>query len=151
MSDRIRIVRSNDSHIDGIYEIEKSVFAVPWSKKALYEDIVENILSYYVTALSEKEKRVVGYGGMWLGQDEAHVTNIAVDKAFQGKGVGSAILEALIRKCEISGIRYMTLEVRESNYVAQRLYQKFGFKAEGIRKGYYSDNKKDAIIMWKYL
>jgi ribosomal-protein-alanine N-acetyltransferase len=141
MSDRIRIVRSNDSHIDGIYEIEKSVFAVPWSKKALYEDIVENILSYYVTALSEKEKRVVGYGGMWLVQDEAHVTNIAVDKAFQGKGVGSAILEALIRKCEISGIRYMT----------QRLYQKFGFKAEGIRKGYYSDNKKDAIIMWKYL
>ena len=102
MSDRIRIVRSNDSHIDGIYEIEKSVFAVPWSKKALYEDIVENILSYYVTALSEKEKRVVGYGGMWLVQDEAHVTNIAVDKAFQGKGVGSAILEALIRKCEIS-------------------------------------------------
>ncbi|HBN85319.1 MAG TPA: ribosomal-protein-alanine N-acetyltransferase [Clostridiales bacterium] len=151
MNEIIRIVRSNASHIDGIYEIEKTVFTVPWSKHSLYQDIVENMLAFYVTALSGKQERVAGYGGMWMVEDEAHITNIAVHKDYRRCGVGSAVLNTLIEKCKNNGIRYMSLEVRVSNIIAQQLYQKFGFQAEGIRKRYYSDNHEDAYIMWKYL
>lgn len=151
MNDVIRIVRSKAAHVDGIYEIEKAVFAVPWSKNAIYQDIVENMLAYYVTALAGTEEKIAGYGGMWMVEDEAHITNIAVHKDFRHYGVGSSILAALIEKCEKSGIRYMSLEVRVSNTIAQHLYKKFEFQVEGIRKKYYSDNKEDAYIMWKYL
>lgn len=151
MSEKIRIVRSDASHIDGIYEIEKAVFATPWSRQSLYQDIVENMLAFYVTAISEEDEHVVGYGGMWMVEDEAHITNIAVHRDYRRWGIGSAIIETLIDKCEKLGIRYMSLEVRVSNKIARQLYQKYGFQVEGIRKRYYSDNHEDAYIMWKYL
>ena len=80
--------------------------------------------------------------------DEAHITTIAVDPDFQGNGIGELLLVALIDRAKQIGARWLTLEVRVTNDVAQRLYEKYTFKEMGIRRRYYSDNGEDAYIMW---
>jgi ribosomal-protein-alanine N-acetyltransferase len=135
-----------DKYIDGILSISLLSFPVTWSKNS-FEKELDNKFARYVVAI--KDDVVIGYGGMWIIVDEAHITNIAVHPEFRGYGVGSMILEALIAICALEDVFAMTLEVRISNFVAQKLYEKYGFIQEGIRKGYYEDNHEDAIIMWK--
>ena len=137
----------NESHIDGIMEIENESFAIAWSRGAMKKEL-ENKLAYYVTAL-DKDK-VIGYGGMWHIVNEGHITNIAVRREYRQKGVGSAIVSGLINIAHEKEMIGLTLEVRKSNAAALALYKKFGFKLEGVRPEYYEDNKEDAYIMWKY-
>jgi ribosomal-protein-alanine N-acetyltransferase len=92
--------------------------------------------------------RIVGYAGMWVILDEAHVTTIAVDPLHRRQRIGERLLAALIDESLKRGARWVTLEVRKSNLGAQTLYRKYGFKDIGVRKGYYSDNREDAIVMW---
>ena len=99
-------------------------------------------------AVSSENATLVGYAGMWLMVDEAHITTIAVRPEYRGKGLGELLLVGLFEKAMEIGARWVTLEVRLSNTVAQNLYRKYTFHAEGIRKGYYSDNNEDAVIMW---
>jgi ribosomal-protein-alanine N-acetyltransferase len=94
-------------------------------------------------------EKVIGYGGMWLMIDEAHITNVAVHPTYRKMGVGHSILKALTYEASKNGADKMTLEVRVSNRDALSLYTRMGFVAEGIRKRYYSDNDEDAFIMWK--
>ncbi|NLY76552.1 MAG: ribosomal protein S18-alanine N-acetyltransferase [Tissierellia bacterium] len=136
-----------ESDLDRIMEIEEKTFNPPWSREAFLLELTKNLLAKYIVA--EVDGLVVGYGGIWLIIDEGHVTNIAVDEKYRGKGIGSKILEGLIQLCADRNMIAMTLEVRKSNEVAQALYRKYGFKEYGIRKGYYQDNNEDAIIMWK--
>jgi [ribosomal protein S18]-alanine N-acetyltransferase len=91
---------------------------------------------------------VVGYGGLWLMVDEAHVTSIAVRPEFRGKGLGQLVMLALFGVAIEKEARWMTLEVRVSNTGAQALYKKLGFREAGIRPRYYTDNNEDAVIMW---
>jgi len=91
---------------------------------------------------------VVGYGGLWLTVDDAHITTIAVDPAHRGRGVGELLLNALIDHAFELQARMLTLEVRVSNTTAQRLYLKYGFQPGGTRPRYYTDNNEDALIMW---
>jgi ribosomal-protein-alanine N-acetyltransferase len=91
---------------------------------------------------------IVGYGGLWLTFEDAHVTTIAVDPAHRGKGVGELLLNALIDHAYELGGKQITLEVRVSNSNAQRLYLKYGFQPAGTRPRYYTDNGEDALIMW---
>lgn len=91
---------------------------------------------------------VVGFAGMWNAFDEAHVTTIAVDEPYRGRGLGEALLVAVIDEAVRRGATWMTLEVRVSNEQAQALYRKWGFSVQGVRKRYYSDNNEDAHIMW---
>ncbi len=91
---------------------------------------------------------IVGYGGLWLTVDDAHITTIAVDPAHRGRGVGELLLNALIDQAYALGARQITLEVRVSNTAAQRLYLKYGFQPAGKRPRYYTDNGEDALIMW---
>lgn len=91
---------------------------------------------------------IVGYGGLWLTVDDAHVTTIAVDPSHRGSGVGELLLNALIDHAYELQARMLTLEVRVSNTVAQRLYIKYGFQPAGKRPRYYTDNGEDALIMW---
>jgi len=86
---------------------------------------------------------------MWLILNEAHITNIAVKEEYRGMGVGKRILESLIYYCALKNIDSMTLEVRKSNMVAQKLYRKYGFVEYGVRSNYYTDNGEDAIVMWR--
>ncbi len=143
----ITVRKMIEQDIDAVLEIEKEAFTTPWSKESFLAEIKENLLAYYLVA--EVDGVVVGYGGIWLILDEGHITNIAVKEGYKGNHIGSHILEGLICYCLKTGIDNMTLEVRASNIIAQRLYKKYGFISAGIRPHYYSDNDEDAIIMWR--
>jgi ribosomal-protein-alanine N-acetyltransferase len=91
---------------------------------------------------------IVGYGGLWLMVDDAHITAIAVDPAHRGQGVGELLLNALIDGAFELEAKLLTLEVRVSNTAAQQLYVKYGFQPAGTRPRYYTDNGEDALIMW---
>jgi len=99
-------------------------------------------------ALEAELRSIVGYAGLWLMTDEAHITTIAVDPDYQGKGIGELLLLGLIDRAQQIGAHWLTLEVRVSNHVAQALYEKYTFKEMGLRRRYYSDNGEDAIVMW---
>ncbi len=98
--------------------------------------------------LEAELQSIVGYAGMWLMVDEGHVTTIASHPDTRGKGIGELLLLALIDRALSLRARWMTLEVRASNTVAQNLYHKYTFKDMGVRKRYYSDNGEDALVMW---
>ena len=90
---------------------------------------------------------IVGYVSVWYQGEEAHITEIAVREGRRGKGIGELLLIGSLREAVKYGSKVMTLEARVSNFVAQRLYEKYGFKNVGTRKAYYSDNREDAVIM----
>ncbi len=90
---------------------------------------------------------MAGYVGIWFQGNEAHITEIAVRESLRGNGIGELLLIGSVRAAIERGSSVVTLEVRVSNFVAQRLYEKYGFKTAGIRKGYYTDNREDALIM----
>jgi [ribosomal protein S18]-alanine N-acetyltransferase len=99
-------------------------------------------------SVSEKAERLVGYSGLWLMVDEAHITAIAVAPLYRGLGVGELLLLGVVDVALGMGAQYITLEVRVSNTLAQNLYRKYTFKETGVRRRYYSDNNEDALIMW---
>jgi ribosomal-protein-alanine N-acetyltransferase len=90
---------------------------------------------------------IAGYVGVWFQGDEAHITEIAVRQQMRGQGIGELLLIGTVRGAVERGSSVVTLEVRISNFIAQRLYEKYGFRTVGIRKGYYADNHEDASIM----
>lgn len=142
------IVREmNEQDIDEVLRIEKLSFATPWSREAFIIEMTTNKLAKYIVA--EKDHSIAGYAGLWFIIDEGHITNIAVDPQYRGQGIGTLLMEKLISVSEERGITSLTLEVRKSNTVAQSLYKKYGFEDCGVRPGYYSDTKEDAIIMWR--
>ena len=143
---KIECVPFNNDHIIQVYDIESLSFNSPWSINALMDELV-NSSARYVVAI--KDKKVVGFGGMWLILDEAHITNIAVHPDYRNLKIGSLILENLILAGEKEGTLAMTLEVRVSNVNAQKLYSKYNFIAAGRRKAFYQDNKEDCLIMWR--
>ena len=91
---------------------------------------------------------ILGFAGLWLMFDEAHITTIGVKRSMRGRGLGELMLVHLIDQAREMGAKRLTLEVRVSNNVAQELYRKYTFKEEGVRKRYYSDDGEDALIMW---
>jgi ribosomal-protein-alanine N-acetyltransferase len=129
-----------------IVELEIASFPTPWPRQAFYNELMFNRFADY-TVLTVNGQ-VAGYCGFWLILDEAHITNIAVHPEFRGKGYGKRLLQYVMERARRLGALKMTLEVRVSNHVAQSLYEKMGFVRSGVRKGYYTDNKEDALIMW---
>lgn len=91
---------------------------------------------------------VVGYAGLWLMVDEAHITTVAVRRAFRGRGLGKVLMLAMLDLARNMGARNATLEVRQSNAIAIRMYAELGFRQKGMRRRYYTDNGEDALIMW---
>lgn len=144
----VKIVEMKPEHIEGVLHVENQSFSIPWSKKAFMEELTNNKFARYLAALVDE--MIVGYAGMWKVFDEGHITNIAVLPEFRGNGVGSLLLEGLIKIAQNEQIARLTLEVRKSNLIAQGLYNKYGFVIEGLRKNYYADNYEDAVIMWKH-
>lgn len=132
--------------IPQIIEVEHESFTVPWTADGFRNELKHNPYAHYI--VMEREDRIIGYAGMWLIFDEAHITNIAVREKYRGMKLGFKLLQKLIQEARSLGADKMTLEVRVSNRVAQNLYEKFGFRSVGVRKGYYSDNQEDALIMW---
>ena len=90
---------------------------------------------------------VIGFIGVWYMADEAHIVNIGVTREYQRRGLGELLLIGAVEHAQNRGVRMVTLEVRESNFIARILYRKYGFAERGLRKAYYSDNREDAVIM----
>jgi ribosomal-protein-alanine N-acetyltransferase len=142
----VDIVPIEDQYIEGILNVSMLSFPITWSKESFKGELSNKYARYMVAV---KNGIVVGFAGMWIIIDEAHITNIAVHPEYRGFGIGSMLMDSLLTICQIECVTAITLEVRVSNQRAIDLYNKFGFVEEGIRKAYYEDNKEDALIMWK--
>ncbi|HET7474200.1 MAG TPA: ribosomal protein S18-alanine N-acetyltransferase [Candidatus Limnocylindrales bacterium] len=131
--------------LDEIQAIEGASFTTPWPENAYRSELMTNRLASYLVA--RVDGRIVGYGGMWLMVDEAHITTFAVHPLWRRQHVGERLLLAFLDLARDRHAREATLEVRLSNLAARRLYEKYGFRPVGLRPRYYSDNNEDALIM----
>ncbi|ULO06635.1 ribosomal protein S18-alanine N-acetyltransferase [Paenibacillus sp. 19GGS1-52] len=139
-----RLMKVED--IPEILVIEREAFTMPWTEEAFRNELTHNHFAKYM--VMELSNHIIGYAGMWAIVDEAHVTNIALLEAYRGRKWGDRLLDELMKTAAFLGMISITLEVRASNEIAQNLYRKKGFRSAGTRKGYYSDNREDALIMW---
>jgi ribosomal-protein-alanine N-acetyltransferase len=128
-----------------VHEIERLSFRTPWPSYAFEQELRGNRLAHYVVARAGD--RVVGFAGVWLMVDEAHVTTFGVHPDWRRQGIGRQLLLNLVELSRTIGARRMTLEVRASNEAAQALYRGFGFDEAGRRPRYYTDDGEDALVM----
>lgn len=134
-----------EHHISAILEIEKEANSAPWSDRSFRHEI-GNPQAIFLVALYQD--RVVGYGGIWLVVDEAHVTTVAIDSGYRRKGIGRRLMIELLCRAKDQGLACSTLEVRASNSAAIELYERLGYVSVSRRKSYYPDNREDAVVMW---
>ena len=134
------------SDLDGIEEIERRAYPTPWSRSMFAGELAKPG-GFCVGAFQGEE--MLGYVIVSKYVDAWHIMNIAVDEPFRGRGVARALLEHLFVSTESDADRGYTLEVRVSNAVAIHLYEQLGFVGTGVRRGYYTDNREDAVIMWR--
>jgi ribosomal-protein-alanine N-acetyltransferase len=132
--------------VPAVHNVEKACFPVPWTTDILYHEVTENRHAYYFVV--DLEGEIIGYAGMWVVIDEAQITNIAILPQFRGKKIGEKLFSHMILSAIRLGAEQLSLEVRVSNTVAQKMYRKFGLIPGGIRKNYYVDNQEDAMVMW---
>ncbi|NHM33241.1 ribosomal protein S18-alanine N-acetyltransferase [Neobacillus terrae] len=135
-----------EKDIEQVHRIEELSFSIPWSKEAFYNELFENKFAVYIVL--EMDGKIVGYCGVWIVIDEAHVTNVAILPEYRGMKLGEALMMCLMNVAREKGAKTMTLEARVSNHIALSLYRKMGFQDGGIRKNYYTDNQEDALVMW---
>lgn len=140
----IEIESMKECHIEDIARIELKTFSSPWSEGALKTEL-SNQNSYFIVA-KECEK-VIGYVGLYNIVGEGYITNIAVLKEYRGRHVGSKLMDKVLKFAKSNNLEFISLEVRVSNEVAIKFYEKYGFKKEGIRKNFYTLPKEDGFIM----
>lgn len=135
-------------HLRGVMAIESRVYPRPWSPNLFLAELSDTAHRCYLVA--RIDGAVVGYGGLICYGGEAHVTNIAVDPDHHRHRIGTRLLHDLVRGGIRLGAETVSLEVRVTNWAAQRLYARFGFRPVGIRKHYYQapGSTEDALIMW---
>ncbi len=130
---------------DAVAEIEAKSFAMPWSREDFWREAKNELAEYIV---GEIDKKIVAYAGAWVSFNQAEVMSVAVEPNLRGQGIGTILFGELIKAVKTRGATAITLEVRPSNTAAIRLYESFGLRSVGRRKGYYLDNGEDALIMW---
>ncbi len=144
---KIRSMRKED--IPEVSHIEKLSFPSPWSSNMFFLELdKENFAFYWVMEYGD---RLVGYGGYWRIKNEAHLVTFAIHPTFRRMGLGTKLLEHLLKEARDKSLDTITLEVRHSNLAAQRFYERFSFKKIAIRPHYYSDTDEDAIVYWRKL
>lgn len=132
------------SDLEEILNIENSCSGMPWTRAQMEEELSYR---YAHTFVAEKDSRIVGFFTMHILDDEGHLNEFDVLPAEQNSGIGSALLEKLLILCGESGVRKVTLEVRTSAMPARHLYEKFGWKQVGIRKGFYRCPTEDGLVL----
>jgi [ribosomal protein S18]-alanine N-acetyltransferase len=142
----IEIAPMKNEDIPRVLQIESLCFSTPWPRNAFSNELNDNKLAHYF--IGRFENQVIAYSGLWVVLEDAHITTIAVIPAQQRKRFGEQMLVHLIEESIGRGARWITLEVRESNVAAQNLYKKYGFTVVSTRRGYYSDNDENALVMW---
>ena len=144
---QIEIRRMTPEDIPAAAALERECFSKPWSENA-YRSTLANENALYLTAKT-KNGELAGICGVLDILGEGDISNVAVAESFRRRKVGERMLAELLRQGEERGIGAFTLEVRASNEAAVRLYEKFGFFAEGRRKNFYDNPREDALILWK--
>jgi [ribosomal protein S18]-alanine N-acetyltransferase len=134
--------------LNSIEEIERTSYPTPWSRSMFAGELAKPS-SICLGAIDSQRNELVGYLIISRYVDAWHVMNVAVADSYRRRGIASGLMERLFEDTSRDGRRGYTLEVRVSNEAAIQLYEKLGFKARGIRRGYYTDNREDALIMWK--
>ncbi len=146
-SDQLLIRRMRPSDVRDIMEIESISFGRHhWAEESFLNEM-KNQLGRYFSLIDRQTDRLIGYCGFWMILDEAHITTIAVHPQYRGNSLGEIQLIQMLERCLGQSIKWVTLEVRVSNYSAQNLYYKYGFQSAGLRHKYYQDNNEDALIM----
>ncbi|MDZ4063892.1 MAG: ribosomal protein S18-alanine N-acetyltransferase, partial [Coriobacteriia bacterium] len=143
MSALIREMQAAD--LDVVLAIETQAFSTPW-QRGMFEEELERTESRAWLVL-EWGGCVLGYGGIMLVEDDAHIMNLALRADCRGCGLGMALLVRLVQRAREMGARYLTLEVRENNNGARTLYEQAGMRSVGVRHGYYADSGEHAVIM----
>jgi ribosomal-protein-alanine N-acetyltransferase len=128
-----------------VMEIERECFPKPWSESAYLTEI-SNRSAYYIVGCIDSQ--VVGYAGVWMIMDEAHITTLGVAGTHRRQRIAEQLLIDLLDEALRRGARRATLEVRQSNEAAQALYRKYDFTPAALRRGYYTDNRENAVVMW---
>ena len=142
----IELRRLSLSHLGEIEQIEQSAYPTPWSRTMFASELAKPT-SICLGAFEGNQ--LVGYVINSRYVDAWHVMNVAVDPDYQRRGIATRLLERLFELTSKDDGRGYTLEVRVSNKEAIKLYEKLGFERQGIRRGYYTDNREDALIMWR--
>ena len=172
---QIELMTQDD--VTEVSQVERRCFSNPWPSSAYRRELRDPDHNYYIVArwrdprtvgMAEEERSrgglhllpfvrrvealakgpILGFGGMWIMLDEAHITTIGVIPEQRGRSLGELLFLSLLDEAIRRRARWVTLEVRVSNVSAQALYEKYGFTRQGVRKRYYSDNGEDAYIMW---
>jgi len=143
------IIQNADlAHVSGIHAIETECFSDPWSEQSIISQLPD---ANHVFLVALDGEAVIGYVGMMNVLDEGYISNVAVTSAYRRQKIADALIAELMKRAEMLDLSFVTLEVRESNEPAKLLYAKHGFEIVGVRKGYYSKPKENAILMTVYL
>lgn len=143
----VRYRKMTIDDVKAVHAIELATFPTPWTLDSFYYEMTENQYAHYLIAENEAGE-IIGFCGVWLVIDAAQITNVAVVNSVRGQGIGEGLMREAMRVAKEANMDVMSLEVRVTNTVAQNLYRKLGFQDGGIRKGYYTDNQEDALVMW---
>ena len=143
----VYVVTMQKDDVDEVFHIEELVHPNHhWSKDSFYNELANNLAHYY--CVKDENNKVIAYLGAWHILEEAHITTVAVHPDYRNLQLAQVIIIKTIEDCYKNMIKYITLEVRESNIPAISLYEKFLFESIGMRKNYYQDNGENAIIMF---
>jgi len=143
---KVLIEPLEEKDVNEIMAIERTAFLNHWPESAFINELQKNQLAHYIVA--RHDGMLVGYAGLWIVIDEAHITTVAVHPDYRRKKIAEQLVHQLLSMAVAKEARWATLEVRESNEAAQTLYKKFGFAPAGIRKNYYMEENENAVIMW---
>lgn len=144
----IEFERMVQDDADGVARVEAACMPVPWSRQSFWEEASHSDAYYLIARDTDKDNLIVAYAGCWVLANEGHITNVAVDPAYQGQGLGRRLMNELTSRVKALGVDSMTLEVRPSNTVAINLYTSLGFRSVGQRPKYYTNPVEAADIMW---
>lgn len=144
---KVQVCKMTRDDIDEVFEIEALIHPEHhWSKDSFYNELENNLASYF--CVRDENNKILSFIGMWRIFEEAHITTLGVHPDYRGLQLAQILLVQAIELCYKEMIKYITLEVRESNVQAISLYEKFLFESIGMRKNYYQDNGENAIIMF---
>lgn len=142
----LHIAQMRRRHLKGVLAIERRVYPRPWSANLFLSEMRQGRDRVYLVAIEGRS--VVGYAGLLSYGDEAHITTIAVHPDHQRRKIGTRLLYELLQQAREMGAVAASLEVRVTNWKAQRLYARFAFRPIGVRKNYYQEIGEDALVMW---
>jgi ribosomal-protein-alanine N-acetyltransferase len=142
-----KVKKMTKDDVGEVFHIEELIHPEHhWSKESFYNELANNLAYYY--SVKDENDKVVGFIGFWLIIEEAHITTLGIHPDFRRLQLAQALLIKTIEVCYKNMIKYITLEVRESNIPAISLYERFLFESIGVRKNYYQDNNENALIMF---